>query len=254
MFLRLLILVGATAAVPLPQVIYTLQWSLILGDPEYSQYLGEQNCLILITFISSVESGTVHREAKPELGRASLCPSVQVLLQCEETRRGPHRQRPHLPHPHRQGPQWARPREDTAGEREPHPHKHHHIGPFQKSANTVTPVFNPNKVLEIAEEIQRINEAEVEAIEAIESSGDAEADEFINEIVDVIAEEIIAEELVEEIDDEMTNVAAEIVAEEIIEDLKSLDADLEIDVSDNEIFEGSGLASIDFGAITEVTI
>ena len=77
---------------------------------------------------------------------------------------------------------------------------------------------------------------------------------MINEIVDVIADEIIAEELVEEIDDEMTDVAAEIVAEEIIEDLQSLDPVMEIDVSDNEIIEGSGLASVDFGAITEVTI
>ena len=52
----------------------------------------------------------------------------------------------------------------------------------------------------------------------------------------------------------MSNVAAEIVAEEIIEDIQSLEDDLEIDVSDNEIIEGSGFASVDFGAITEVTI
>lgn len=203
MFLRLLILVGATAAVPLPQL------SLEQFTEKRSRSLAE-----LPSVRVSKSYSSVRRQGEGRTVNDLTFPTLTVR---DPSELGPGRIQ-------------------------------------QKSANTVTPVFNPNKVLEIAEEIQRINEAEVEAIEAIESSGDAEADEFINEIVDVIAEEIIAEELVEEIDDEMTNVAAEIVAEEIIEDLKSLDADLEIDVSDNEIFEGSGLASIDFGAITEVTI
>ena len=117
-------------------------------------------------------------------------------------------------------------------------------------------MFRPN-VLEIAEEIKKINEIEAKKIDSSEDIlAEVEAEEQINEIVDVLAEEIVAEELAEEIK-EMANVAAaEMVAEEIIEDIESLEEELaeDIDVSDNEIIEGSGFANIDFGAITEVTI
>ena len=134
----------------------------------------------------------------------------------------------------------------------------------EKSADSTSatprPVFRPN-VLEIAEEIKKINEIEANKIDATEEilaevEAEAEAEEMINEIVDVMAEEILAEELAEEIK-EITNVAAaEMVAEEIIEDIESLEEELaeDIDVSDIEIIEGSGFANIDFGAITEVTI
>merc|ERR1712203_6697 len=129
----------------------------------------------------------------------------------------------------------------------------------EKSADSIAtprPVFRPN-VLEIAEEIKKINEIEAKKIDSSEDIlAEVEAEEMINEIVDVLAEEIVAEELAEEIK-EMANVAAaEMVAEEIIEDIESLEEELaeDIDVSDNEIIEGSGFANIDFGAITEVTI
>ena len=125
---------------------------------------------------------------------------------------------------------------------------------------TPRPVFRPN-VLEIAEEIKKINEIEANKIESTEEilaevEAEVEAEEMINEIVDVLAEEIAAEELAEEIKEIANVAAAEMVAEEIIEDIESLEEELaeDIDVSDNEIIEGSGFANIDFGAITEVTI
>merc|ERR1712203_1334406 len=131
----------------------------------------------------------------------------------------------------------------------------------EKSADSIAtprPVFRPN-VLEIAEEIKKINEIEAQKIESSEeilAEAEAEAEEMINEIVDVLAEEIVAEELAEEIKEIANAAAAEMVAEEIIEDIESLEEELaeDIDVSDNEIIEGSGFANIDFGAITEVTI
>ena len=129
----------------------------------------------------------------------------------------------------------------------------------EKSADSIAtprPVFRPN-VLEIAEEIKKINEIEAKKIESSEEIlAEAEAEEMINEIVDVLAEEIVAEELAEEIQEIANVAAAEVVAEEIIEDIQSLEEELaeDIDVTDNEIFEGSGFANIDFGAITEVTI
>ena len=132
----------------------------------------------------------------------------------------------------------------------------------EKSVGSATPrpVFQPN-VLEIAEEIKKINEIEAKKIESTEEilaevESEFEAEEVINEIADVLAEEIAAEELATEIK-EITNVAAaEMVAEEIIQDIANLEEELtkDIDISDNEIYEGSGFANIDFGAITEVTI
>jgi len=132
----------------------------------------------------------------------------------------------------------------------------------EKSVGSATPrpVFQPN-VLEIAEEIKKINEIEAKKIESTEEilaevESEFEAEEVINEIADVLAEEIAAEELATEIK-EITNVAAaEMVAEEIIQDIENLEEELtkDIDISDNEIYEGSGFANIDFGAITEVTI
>merc|ERR1719166_558282 len=69
----------------------------------------------------------------------------------------------------------------------------------KKSADSTSatprPVFRPN-VLEIAEEIQKINEIEAKKIESSEEIlAEVEAEEMINEIVDVLAEEIVAEEL-----------------------------------------------------------
>merc|ERR550532_319596 len=78
----------------------------------------------------------------------------------------------------------------------------------EKSADSIAtprPVFRPN-VLEIAEEIKKINEIEAKKIDSSEDIlAEVEAEEMINEIVDVLAEEIVAEELAEEIK-EMANV------------------------------------------------
>merc|ERR1711878_238143 len=133
------------------------------------------------------------------------------------------------------------------------------------------PVFKPKDISEIEAEIKKINEAEVkareEAAEAIAAELEAEVSEAseadLDEITDIIAEEIVAEEL--ENLDKMTDLAAiDMAAEEIAEELLSADiddlVDLKMDIiadaddSENEIIEGSGqLPTLDFGSITEVT-
>lgn len=86
---------------------------------------------------------------------------------------------------------------------------------------------------------------------------DEEEEEAIEELTDIIAEEIVAEEL-EKFDDITDLAAIEIVAEEVMDEILE-DAELEelgMDIPDdaeNEIVEGSGLPQIDFGSITEVT-
>ena len=110
--------------------------------------------------------------------------------------------------------------------------------------------------MKIQEEIRKINEAELEAREEKEAAEELSGDEELDEITDVIAEEIVAEEL--EKLDEITDLAAiEMVAEEVVNEvlneIEDLDILAEADDSENEIIEGSGLPDIDFGSITEVT-
>jgi len=123
--------------------------------------------------------------------------------------------------------------------------------PIEKVAPSVGPVFRPKDASKIAEEIRKINEAEVEArevLEAIEASGDAD----IGKITDIIAEEILEENL------SAVDIAAEEVADEILQavNIEGIDLDLlqDVDDSENEIIEGSGLSALDFGSITEVTL
>lgn len=207
MFFRLILLVGFTAAVPLPQL------TLEQFTEKRSRSLAE-----VPTVRVSKSYSSVRRQGEPRTDDNISFPTLTV----------------------------RDPNELFTGNKR------------EKSADSIAtprPVFRPN-VLEIAEEIKKINEIEANKIESSEAEAVAEAEEMINEIVDVLAEEIVAEELAEEIK-EMTNVAAaEMVAEEIIEDIETLEEELaeDIDVSDNEIIEGSGFANIDFGAITEVTI
>ena len=122
----------------------------------------------------------------------------------------------------------------------------------------------PKDISKIEEEIRKINEAEVEAIEEKEELNEIEDDdeevEAIEELTDIIAEEIVEEEL-EKLDDITDLAAIEIVAEEVMDEiletaeLEELGMDIPADVDDaeNEIVEGSGLPQIDFGSITEVT-
>ena len=126
-----------------------------------------------------------------------------------------------------------------------------HICSLKKVAPSVGPVFRPKDASKIAEEIRKINEAEVEArevLEAIEASGDAD----IGKITDIIAEEILEENL------SAVDIAAEEVADEILQavNIEGIDLDLlqDVDDSENEIIEGSGLSALDFGSITEVTL
>jgi len=126
--------------------------------------------------------------------------------------------------------------------------------PIQK-ISSAGPVFKPN-TLKIQEEIRKINEAELEAREEKEAAEELSGDEELDEITDVIAEEIVSEEL--EKLDEITDLAAiEMVAEEVVNEvlneIEDLDILAEADDSENEIIEGSGLPDIDFGSITEVT-
>merc|ERR1712061_984987 len=133
------------------------------------------------------------------------------------------------------------------------------------------PVFKPKDISEIEAEIKKIIEAEVkareeaaaEAIAELEAEVSEASEADLDEITDIIAEEIVAEEL--ENLDKMTDLAAiDMAAEEIAEELLSADiddlVDLKMDIiadaddSENEIIEGSGqLPTLDFGSITEVT-
>ena len=114
-------------------------------------------------------------------------------------------------------------------------------------------MFKPKEILEIEEKIKQINEAEVEAREEIEKEEEeiqdlVDASGDLDKLTDIMAEEIIEEEM--EKLDEITDLAAiEMVAEEAMDEL----LEIEIDESENEIIEGSGLSDIDFGSITEVT-
>ena len=118
---------------------------------------------------------------------------------------------------------------------------------LKKVAPSVGPVFRPKDASKIAEEIRKINEAEVEArevLEEIEASGEAD----IAKITDIIAEENLS----------AVDIAAEEVADEILQavNIEGIDLDLlqDVDDSENEIIEGSGLSALDFGSITEVTL
>ena len=122
---------------------------------------------------------------------------------------------------------------------------------MKKVAPSVGPVFRPKDAAKIAEEIRKINEAEVEAREVLEElEGSGEAD--IAKITDIIAEEILEENLSD------VDIAAEEVADEILQavNIDGIDLDLlqDVDDSENEIIEGSGLSALDFGSITEVTL
>ena len=85
-------------------------------------------------------------------------------------------------------------------------------------------------------------------LEDLESSGEAD----LEKITDIIAEEILEENLT------AVDIAAEEVADEILQsvNIDGIDLDLlnEVDDSENEIIEGSGLSALDFGSITEVTL
>merc|ERR1712223_911484 len=111
------------------------------------------------------------------------------------------------------------------------------------------PVFKPKDISEIEAEIKKINEAEVKAreeaaAEAIAAELEAEVSEAseadLDEITDIIAEEIVAEELLSADIDDLVDLKMDIIAD--------------ADDSENEIIEGSGqLPTLDFGSITEVT-
>lgn len=111
-------------------------------------------------------------------------------------------------------------------------------------------MFKPD-TLKIAEEIRKINEAELEAREKLEEADDEDIE--LEEISEIIAEEMVKEEL--EKLDEMTDLAAiEMVAEEVMNEALNEIEDLDnIDETENEIIEGSAYPDIDFGSITEVT-
>ena len=78
--------------------------------------------------------------------------------------------------------------------------------------------------------------------------GSGEADTEILEVLDEVLEENLS----------AVDIAAEEVADEILQavNLDGIDLDLlqDVDDSENEIIEGSGLPDLDFGSITEVTL
>ena len=103
--------------------------------------------------------------------------------------------------------------------------------------------------MKINEEIRKINEAEVKAREVLEVlEGSGEADTEILEVLDEVLEENLT----------AVDIAAEEVADEILQAVNIDDIDLallqDVDDSENEIIEGSGLPDLDFGSITEVTL
>ena len=131
-------------------------------------------------------------------------------------------------------------------------------------------MFKPVEKSRIEDEIRKINEAEVEAREIVEKAleeeieleeefaeaEEASGDDALEVLSDILAEEIVQDEM--EKLDELTDLAAiEMVAEEALDEI--LDENLEFDIiaeaddSENEIIEGSGLSQLDFGSITEVT-
>ena len=83
-------------------------------------------------------------------------------------------------------------------------------------------------------------------MEVLEGSG--EADTEILEVLDEVLEENLS----------AVDIAAEEVADEILQAVNIDDIDLallqNVDDSENEIIEGSGLPDLDFGSITEVTL
>ena len=83
-------------------------------------------------------------------------------------------------------------------------------------------------------------------MEVLEGSG--EADTEILEVLDEVLEENLT----------AVDIAAEEVADEILQAVNIDDIDLallqDVDDSENEIIEGSGLPDLDFGSITEVTL
>ena len=83
-------------------------------------------------------------------------------------------------------------------------------------------------------------------MEVLEGSG--EADTEILEVLDEVLEENLT----------AVDIAAEEVADEILQAVNIDDIDLallqNVDDSENEIIEGSGLPDLDFGSITEVTL
>ena len=85
-----------------------------------------------------------------------------------------------------------------------------------------------------------------EVLEVLEGSG--EADTEILEVLDEVLEENLS----------AVDIAAEEVADEILQAVNIDDIDLallqNVDDSENEIIEGSGLPDLDFGSITEVTL
>ena len=78
--------------------------------------------------------------------------------------------------------------------------------------------------------------------------GSGEADTEILEVLDEVLEENLT----------AVDIAAEEVADEILQAVNIDDIDLallqDVDDSENEIIEGSGLPDLDFGSITEVTL
>ena len=118
-------------------------------------------------------------------------------------------------------------------------------------APSVGPVFRPKDAAKIAEEIRKINEAEVEARNILETELEASGETDLDRITNILAEEIMEEEL------SAVDIAAEEVADEILQavNIDGIDLDLiqDADDSENEIIEGSGLSALDFGSITEVT-
>ena len=120
---------------------------------------------------------------------------------------------------------------------------------IKKVAPSVGPVFRPKDAAKINEEIRKINEAEVKAREVLEVlEGSGEADTEILEVLDEVLEENLT----------AVDIAAEEVADEILQAVNIDDIDLallqDVDDSENEIIEGSGLPDLDFGSITEVTL
>lgn len=121
--------------------------------------------------------------------------------------------------------------------------------PVEKVAPSVGPVFRPKDAAKINEEIRKINEAEFKAREVLEVlEGSGEADTEILEVLDEVLEENLT----------AVDIAAEEVADEILQAVNIDDIDLallqDVDDSENEIIEGSGLPDLDFGSITEVTL
>ena len=151
----------------------------------------------------------------------------------------------------------------------------------QKSVFTAGPVYKSSNELstkDIEQKIKQINAAEIfekeeqilESIVAEEveaeinqltdiAAAEIVAEEIAEDIADIIVEEIVAEEITEvmaEEIDQLTDIeAAEIVAREIAVEIVSLEVGILEVIDETEKIEGSGtVPNIDFGDIKEVVL